>query len=243
MATTKTNRTTSRKPAQRWRDLHLDAFEGFRHSVDFTRLSEEGLRALGCAFRLSTKEFEEVVTSLDDRTEWGKFIARCNEVGAAYGLDPRTVLRASVVKGYRPDIEGEEHFDHAFRRAELVIVTDLDADLGSPFFTNLLGRASELGLPVQTRSVLFLPGGGGTMVRADGVPTTFALWEWVELTNDQRPPLSTAFRVRVEFPPRFLSESACERARGAIQAQNELARRLGYRVPRRTRRRSIARRG
>ena len=64
----------------------------------------------------------------------------------------------------------------------------------------------------------------------------------VELTDEDRPPKSTAFRVRVEFPINFPHELAAEWAREASQVCDEMARRLGYEIPKRMRTRSVARR-
>jgi hypothetical protein len=61
-----------------------------------------------------------------------------------------------------------------------------------------------------------------------------------ELTPQERPPLAKAFKVRVESIPGALHEMVAEAAREAVQAGDELARRLGYHVPLRRRRRSVA---
>jgi len=232
--------TGKRGLEQRWRDLQLDAYQGFRHSSDCARLKQVGLRLLGRSAQLTAKELFVLVSTGDHRkADWLEFIAQCREVGARYGLAARTVMKGSLVKGYRP--EDDKAFDPAAVRARVVIVTDLDADLGSPFFRNLLIRAAELGLTVQAKSGRFPPSRGGFVMRGGSV-CAIPWWDYVELSDEQRPALSTAFRVRLELPPRFPPELACALARQAVQAQNELARLLGYRVPQRLRRPSVARR-
>jgi hypothetical protein len=241
--TKRTSKVNKREFEQRWRDVHLDAFEEFRHSLDRERLRNDGLYTLGLTAQPTAEELFDRIGRMEDPEKvaaWLRFNERCGEVGAAYGLDARTTMMGSLARGYRPDAEGEKFFDLAATKARLEIVTDLDADLKSPFFTNLLSAAGALGLTVQTASGRFPPTRAGVTTRGDQVVGMVPSWGWVELTAEQRPPLAKAFRVRLELPPRFPPELATQWARRGVQSENALARMLGYRVPQKLRRKSIA---
>ena len=60
-----------------------------------------------------------------------------------------------------------------------------------------------------------------------------------KLSEDNRPPLLTAFRVAVEVPMNYPPEAAADAARQAANLQRKMARRLGYDVPHRMRQSSL----
>ena len=55
------------------------------------------------------------------------------------------------------------------------------------------------------------------------------------LTATDRPPLATAYRIEVNYPPNYPPEACSQLANEVARFERELARRLGYKVPQRMR--------
>ena len=72
----------------------------------------------------------------------------------------------------------------------------------------------------QTTPLLFIP----VVTRPDK-----------DLIPDRLPPRASAFLMQAEFPPNYPPDAAAELGRRAMRFERELARRLGYQVPKRMR--------
>lgn len=72
----------------------------------------------------------------------------------------------------------------------------------------------------QTTTVLFIP---------------FATRPDKDLIPDRLPPRASAFLMQAELPPNYPPDAAAELGRRAMRFERELARRLGYQVPKRMR--------
>ena len=61
-----------------------------------------------------------------------------------------------------------------------------------------------------------------------------------DLVSDRLPPRASAFRIQAEFPPNYPPDAAAELGKRTMGFERELARRLGYKVPKRMRSSSLA---
>jgi hypothetical protein len=221
---------------ERWRDYLFDEYRRFRNDPEWSRLQARGLAVLGRSEQVTSQELWEYTSNLgSEGSEWMAFIRDSKEVASRFGLTANTVVDSCLVKAYRPE---RQHFSIGLRGIEIAV--DTPAAYGSPFFRNLYAHASDLGLTVISGQARIVPSRQGVVLHGDGGVTTIPWSPITELSLEELPPLATAFKMRVETLPGVPHEMVAEAAREAAQAGDELARRLGYHVPHRRRRRSVA---
>jgi hypothetical protein len=226
-----------RTPEERWRDHLLKQYRSFRGSPDWLRLKERGLAILGREHQVTSAELWEFTSSLGDRgDEYVAYIHECKEVAEKFGLSAGTVVHACLVHGYHPEAS---QLPIGLPGVKVVVV--VDTDTSDPFFRNLHKHASDLNLVVQARDGKIPPSRSGFRMRGDQVIETFPIWPMTELSPEQIPPLSKAFKMQVESLPGVPHEIVAETAREAAQLGDELGRRLGYPIKQRMRLRSVSR--
>jgi hypothetical protein len=221
---------------ERWRDYLFDEYRRFRNDPGWVRLQARGLAVLGRSQQVTSAELREFTSRLgSEGSEWMAFVRESKDVASRFGLTAQTVIDSCLIKGYRPE---RQHFSIGIRGIDIAV--DTTATYGSPFFSNLYAHASDLGLTVICEQARILPSRQGVVLHGAAGVTTIPWSPITELSPGERPPLATAFKMRVESLPGVPHEMVAEAAREAAQACDELARRLGYHVPQRRRRRSVA---
>lgn len=198
----------------------MECVTAFSHSADLKGLREKGLAILGRESLLDPDEWAHRSHGLMNSKDYRRFEAECRDVGQMYGLAPWTIEWASLMKGYDP--EEQLHVLEA-ESPQVTVVTDAAQGL---FLQWLLYEAGQMGVLVHRR------------FGSESMPLVVAAnpeRPATELDESTRPPLTTAFRVVVEIPLGFPPEAARAISGRATNAQAELARRLGYSIPKRLR--------
>ncbi len=225
-----------RTAERRWLEHHIDAYDKFLGTSEYAQLKRRGLELLGRSTQVKVGQWLSIIRGVDVLSaEWQSFDEECRDVGKRLGLDRDTVQLGCLIDRYRP-----ERFDFPLEASPPTMTLVFDGDTKTPFFINVLRHAADVGLTVSSKAGRFPPAHRGFVAQGSDVIGRYPLWEETEITSDQRPPLATAFKVRLEFPPVFPPELAVEWTRSAVNAQNELARRLGYPVRLRLRRRRVS---
>lgn len=213
-----------KNPQELSQRLLTERFIALKHSKDLLKVRAKGLAILG---RKKMFTLAEWTLSFGKRVSTPGFITwgniECKALGERFGLASWVVAMTCLVRRYDPMKHplisiGAEY-------PQIRVVTD-NAD--HVFITKLAYEAQKLGLIVICRqasreSVLILPG------YIIDVPTPI-----------EKPPLYSAFKMRIELPNGYPHDAARVLQTQATKLQRELLLRLGYVVPKRLRTSSLS---
>ena len=222
-------------PQGRWDADIRERYQAFAHSPELRRLKKKGLAIFGRRRMFTSEEWWEESSGRTRTTEeFQDFDRECQLVGDRFGLDRWAIGMACLIKGY-------DHQRSAYPLASdwvkiRVVTESTDVDFVHWLvylakFVYLSGHwtTSKLKFPQpqvvqqdgsQFTPVVFIP----FVTRPDG-----------DLVPDRLPSRASAFRIQAEFPPNYPPDAAAELGRRAMRFERELARRLGYQVPKRMR--------
>jgi hypothetical protein len=213
-------------PEKRWNNHKVECFVAYEQSSVRKELQADGLAVIaqifGKARKITPEEFWGSRAERYASPEYRAFHDKCRLVADTFGLSQHTVLWSCILKGYRPSDE-RDILDTVGPTVGVVTESTDEA-----FLRRLLYEAKRIGFYVaqrkglqEVRHVLLNPVPIATM-EPPPMPTS-------------RPSIHKAFRVRLEIPVGYPPEAARELSEEAARLSRELARRLGYPVPKRLR--------
>ena len=206
-------------PDERWQKHIAERTDALRISRDFKRLRREGLKLLGRRLLLTEQEWLPAWKGVAGKDEYLLWHQDCARVGERFGLAPWTVEMACLLKRYRP--EKQPHVAEIMW-PRIRVVTNSTNDL---FLRHLCHHAYSLGSRV-VRGEEFI--GDAGLYLNPPLPAE-------ELAPSNKPPMLSAFTMRVEWPPLYPPEAARQMAKEATDMERKLLKLLGYRVPKRIR--------
>ena len=198
------------------------------------RLREEGLANFGRRRMFTSEEWWEESRGFTwTKEEFQDFDWECQRVGEQFGLNSTAITMSCLIKGY-------DHLRSLYPLAigaKILVVTESNDGefvhwlvyLAKFVYLSIQWSTSKLNFPQplviqkngsQTTPVLFIP----FVTRPDK-----------DLIPDRLPPRASAFLMQAEFPPNYPPDAAAELGGRAMRFEGELARRLGYQVPKRMR--------
>jgi hypothetical protein len=204
-------------PKERWQKHISERVDALKISRDFIRLRRKGLKFLGRSKLLKAAEWLPSWKGVMGSEEYLNWYQDCTRVGERFGLAPWTVEMACLLKGYRPE---KQPLVAEVLWPRIRVVTNNTNDL---FLRHLCHHAHSLGLRV-VRGEDFT--GDTGLYFNPPLPADI-------LTPASKPPIQSAFAMRVEWPPRYPPEAARQIQKGASDMGKQLL--LGYKVPKRLR--------
>jgi len=209
-------------PEERWKKHIMERFTALEQSRELKKLRAEGLVILKRKELFTAEEWWQTFSQRAYSPQYRAWHERCKTLGERFGLAPWTVEMACLLKGYRP--EEQPHVMEAVWPKVRVVTESTDP----LFLTRLAYEAQRLGLYV---------------VQCRGSVETTCLYAHSAFIADvepppmppSKPPLHSAFKIRVETPIMYPPEAANNLQKEAGQLFKELLRRLGYSFPQRLR--------
>ena len=222
-------------PQGRWDADIRERYEAFAHSSELRRLRKKGLAIFGRRRMFTSEEWWKESRGFTWTTDgFQDFDRECQRVGERFGLNRWTITMACLIKGY-------DHQRSVYPLesdwAKIRVVTE---SKDGEFIHWLVYLAKFVYLSGHwTTSKLNFP--QPQVVQEDGSQLTPVIFIPIvsrpekDLVPDRLPPRVSAFRIQAEFPPNYPPDAAAELGRRAMRFERELARRLGYKVPKRMR--------
>ncbi|MCH7762042.1 hypothetical protein IIA15_11700 [candidate division TA06 bacterium] len=221
-------------PQGRWDADIRERYQAFAHSPELRRLKKQGLAIFGRRRMFTSEEWwEESRGPTWTTKEFQDFDRECQRVGDRFGLNRTAITMSCLIKGYDHQ---RSPYPLAIGAKIRVVTESNDGEfihwlvcLAKFVYLSVQWSTSKLNFPQpqvvqkngsQTTPVLFIP----FVTRPDK-----------DLFPDRLPPRASAFLMQAEFPPNYPPDAAAELGRRAMRFERELARRLGYQVPKRMR--------
>ncbi len=209
-------------PAARWNRHILEQIKALRFSGELRRLRPKGLASLG---RKKMYTFQEWWNDFGKRATssiYLKWYQECSILAERFELAPWVVSTLCLLKGYKPENDiGLMALEANWPRVRLV--TD---STNEPFLKRLSHEAQKLGIYIiQRHGSIENP-----LLNLDPVVSDDCL-----NASYKKPGIGDKFFLRVETPVGYPPEAAAQLQREASQLAKELARQIGYRIPKRLR--------
>lgn len=210
------------QPEERWRIHVRERFIALEQSGGLKALRAEGLAILKRKKLLTPEEWWQTFSQRTSSPDYRAWHDKCRTLGERFGLAPWTITMACLLEGYKP--EEQRHVMEA-EWPKVKIVTESTDPL---FLARLAYEAQKRGLYV--------------IQRQGSVESTYLYLHPVPIDAleppplpPSKPPLYTAFRIKVETPIGYPSEAARTLQKEAGQVGKELLKCLGYEIPQRLR--------
>ena len=210
-------------PVNRWNRRNLERIKALRLSGDVIRIRRKGLASLG---RTRMYSFQEWWDDFHNRATSQKYLEwyrkKCSPVADRFGLSPWVVANMCLLKGYQPENDiGLIVVEADWPRVRLVTNSTDEA-----FLKKLSYEAKEFGI--------YIIQDGRAVQNPELNPDALHNGDLRKVSRE-RPRNRDAFFLRVETPIEYPPEAAAELHRASSQTAKEIARRMGYPVPKRLR--------
>ncbi len=209
-------------PADRWKAHILEQIKALRLSNELKRLRGKGLSSLGRTKMYSFQEWWDDFGRRATSTTYRKWYEECSALAERFRLAPWVVSNLCLLKGYRPENEiGFMALESDWPTVRFVTDSNDDA-----FLNKLSYEAQQLGIYVIQRQ-------GSTENPIVNIDRN----DKGDYTNSShnRSVTVNKFSVRVETPLEYPPEAAAQLHREASQLAKEVARQMGYNIPKRLR--------
>ncbi len=211
-------------PLERWQEHILERITALRLSGKLKSLRRGGLAVLHRRKLFTNEEWWQSFTQRATSPEYLNWCKECEGLADEFGLAVWVVTMMCLLKGYHPERDiGIMVIERDWPRIR--VVTDSTNQM---FLKSLSREARKLGLITVQK----IHGIENTLVYVDVISDDN------ESDSDSPPePLSPGdtFNISVQTPVGFPPEAASKLQREASKLGRELARSLGYRVPKRLR--------
>lgn len=209
-------------PVDRWKRHILEQIKALRLSGELKRLRPRGLSSLGRKKMYTFQEWWDDFGRRATSPTYLKWYQECNILAERFELAPWVVSNLRLLKGYKPENDiGLMVLEANWPRVRLVIDSTDES-----FLKRLSYEAQKLGIYVIQRS--------------GSIENPLLNLEPVESddcsnASYKRPGIGDRFFLRVETPVGYPPEAAAQLQREASQLVKELARQMGYNIPKRLR--------
>ena len=209
-------------PADRWKTHILEQIKALRLSDDLRGLRARGLTSLGRKRMYSFQEWWDDFGRRATSPTYRRWYEECSNLAERFRLVPWVVSNLCLLKGYRPENEiGLMVMESDWPRVRFV--TDSNDET---FLRKLSYNAQQVGVYV--------------IQRRESVENLFVNADQNEKgdysnSSDNGSVTGSKFFVRVETPLEYPPEAAAQLHREASQLAKELARQMGYDIPKRLR--------
>ena len=213
---------TKLSPADRWKRHILEQIKALRFSGELRKLRHKGLVAIGRKKMYTFQEWWDDFHRRATSPTYLKWYQECCILAEKFELAPWVVSTLCLLKGYKP----ENHIGLMALEANwprLRLVTDSANEL---FLRRLSYEAQKRGIYViQRRGSIENP-----LLSLDPVESDDS-----SNASYKRPGIGDEFFLRVETPVGYPPEAAAQFQREASQIVKQLARQMGYHIPKRLR--------
>lgn len=209
-------------PADRWKMHILEQIKALRLSDELRGLRARGLASLGRKKMYSFQEWWDDFGRRATSPTYLKWHQECSVLAERFRLAPWVVSNLCLLKGYRPENDiGFMALEADWPRVRFVTDSNNEA-----FLKKLSYEAQQLGVYV--------------IQRHGSIENTILNLDHIEKDDNsnasyKRSRTRDTFSLRVETPIEYPPEAAAQLQREVSQLAKELARQMGYNIPKRLR--------